>query len=160
MAPTNSLLGFLRGGNSGGGIGSKTLLLNELRNPKPDIARIDAAVDELLDAKVPFKAAYLGGGPFNAVYTRGPVLGWTAFTGNATGSRVIKQTDNQVTHLFGTLAECSTAKHSESKPSLPVPVRQDGLLHALPCDLEVKREMVVLHACRRGRILTPARMAL
>jgi hypothetical protein len=70
-------------------------LLKELSSPKPDLERVSKACDALLEAEVSFDEAQLGGGPFHAVYTRGPLL-WALWTSQARqGGRATKPADNQ-----------------------------------------------------------------
>ncbi|KAL4428841.1 hypothetical protein ABPG77_005279 [Micractinium sp. CCAP 211/92] len=77
-------------------------LLEQLSSQRPDTAVISEACDELMEAQVPFKEADLGGGPWQVVYTRGPLLWqlWQGGTSAAARGRVAPADGNQASQDF------------------------------------------------------------
>ena len=72
-------------------------LLELVRQGSTDLSRAGKLVDILLDSKLLFREAHLGGGPWEVVYTRGPLL-WQGFTaaGNALSKRRMARSANRV----------------------------------------------------------------
>ena len=93
------------GGGQGGAVGAaRRQLLEQLGSSRPDAASIGEACDALMAAEVPFREADLGGGPFQVVYTRGPLL-WALAPGS--GGRVASPAGNQVcTHAIAASVLC------------------------------------------------------
>ena len=62
---------------------ARRALLTQLRTPKPDRVRLDAAAVELVQAAqaggAPFDEQVIGGGPWRVVHTKG-ALPWQAWT--------------------------------------------------------------------------------
>ena len=76
-------------------------LLELVREGSTDLSRAGELVDILLDSKLPFREAQLGGGPFEVVYSRGALL-WQGFTaaGNALSKRRVARSANRVSVLL------------------------------------------------------------
>ena len=72
-------------------------LLELVRQGSTDLSRAGELVDVLLDSRLPFKEALIGGGPWEVVYSRGPLL-WQGFTaaGNALSKRRLARSPNRV----------------------------------------------------------------
>ncbi|KAL4451569.1 hypothetical protein ABPG75_007231 [Micractinium tetrahymenae] len=82
-------LGRAEGGGAAAGsskvAAARRRLLEQLSSERPDTAVVSEACDELMEACVPFKEADLGGGPWQVVYTRGPLL-WQLWQGGTNAS--------------------------------------------------------------------------
>lgn len=88
---------------SGGKVAvARQRLVQQLSSPRPDTAAISEACDELMAACVPFREADLGGGPWQVVYTRGPLLWqlWQGGTSGAARGRVARPDGNQASQDF------------------------------------------------------------
>ncbi len=72
-------------------------LLELVRQGSTDLSRAGELVDILLDSRLPFKEALIGGGPWEVVFSRGPLL-WQGFTaaGNALSKRRLARSPNRV----------------------------------------------------------------
>ncbi|CAL8463803.1 g3337 [Coccomyxa elongata] len=72
-----------------------------VRKGSSDFQRVSALVDTLLESNLPFKEKLLGGGPWQVVYTRGPLL-WQGFTvaGNALSKHRIGRSKNKASQEY------------------------------------------------------------
>ncbi|KAK9831087.1 hypothetical protein WJX74_003034 [Apatococcus lobatus] len=69
-------------------------LLDLLDSPAADEARIDELIDILGNSKQPFTEASIGGGPWQVVYTKGPLL-WQQLTSPGAGGKRVRQGGSQ-----------------------------------------------------------------